>query len=473
MKKVQFSILCILILCLFCSACAKGPSEQSSTPVTSVAPEPADWMSLDTSRIPGQNYENVQLMEIRRSNESYLMIAHVPVTGIQSLDDTLAADARSRMDRFESDAGTLEEEKRFMLECAVTQSSSGLISIVFLQQDTLNLNAGNSAVISVANFDRASGQTIDPVSQLGLQSDVRDALADTIRKKIGADESNTLSGNEEWLVSALSGGSGWDVSITQHDGVALLLQQPDGKTLAVPVSQGEVEQARQSLIVTQTTPAATSSETSTPSISGKLVALTFDDGPNPNNTAHLLDILAEYNVKATFFLQGVNVKANPELVKREYQEGHELGNHTYNHPKLTELSFKEVDEQINKCNDLIEEACGFRPVLMRPPYGSTTYSLRDHLRDVLGMPCIKWSGDLRDSFTSNVDEIVNEALTTTKDGDILLLHDTHGYSVEAVPRIIKGLREQGFTFVTVTQIITRNGDPVKPGESYRYVRPAK
>lgn len=459
MKK-HLSVLLVLLmtLALLLPGCTKTPPEPPKV-VT-----PAAWMTMDRSWIPGQNYDGIQIMEIRRENESYLEIAHVPVTGIAALDETLANDARARMDAFEADSCTVEGDKLFMLECTVTRSDTGIMSILFSQQDTLNLAANGAEKVAVYNFDPTTAAAADPLARFALTDEEKTALVPTLTQAVANDPNNALTGLETWLTDALAaGGSGWNVSIAQYNGAALLVRTDTGSMMAVPISDAQVEAARESLKVPEP-----------PVIpeGGKLVALTFDDGPSSANTAHLLDYLKQYNVKATFFLQGKYVKNNPDLVAREYQEGHEIGNHTYDHPKLTDLSFDEVDDQVKKCNDAIEAACGFRPTLLRPPYGSTTYSLRDHMRDVLDMACIKWAGDLRDSFTSDINEIVNEALTTTKDGDILLLHDTHDYSVEAVPRIIEGLQAQGFTFVTVSQIITRNGDPIVAGESYRYVRPA-
>lgn len=468
MKKLRIPLLSLLlVLCLLPVSCTpKIPTEETTTAAPEIkTPEAADWMTIDTSWIPGQNYDGIQIMEIRRQSESNLEIAHVPVTGLQSLDDALAGDARARMDAFESKASVLTGDKLFMMECSVTQSDAGIISIILQQQDSSNLAAGGSVQVSVYNYDKATGSVVNPLSRLNLTGEEQEALGKILQKDASSASNGRLTGQEDWLTTALQAeGTAWDVSVAQGNGAALLLKEPGGSMVALSVTDSQADAARQSLIVPENTPAVYPAGT-------KLVALTYDDGPT-GNTEHLLDLLKQYDVKATFFLQGVNVKARPEVVAREYREGHEIGNHTYNHPKLTEISFSEVDSQVNQCNDLIENACGFRPTLLRPPYGATTYSLRDHMRDVLNMACVKWAGDLRDSFTKDINEIVNEALTTTKDGDILLLHDTHDYSVEATPKIIEGLRAQGFTFVTVSEIITRNGDPVVAGESYRYVRPA-
>lgn len=460
-RKLFCPLLVLLAFALMLSAC----SAPQQAPVAQAAPpEPADWMSLDMGWVPGQNYDGIQIMEIRRHDENRLEIAHVPVTGLQALDDELAAQARRRMDEFEAASAQSEPPMRFMLECAVTQSASGIISVIFSQQDSLRQGQGQAPLISLSSYDKATGQPASPLSGYQLTGEIQDALSSQLRAQAAAGAA--VSEDEPWLINALqSEGTAWDNAIAQADGAALVITAPSGQAVTAQVSAQQVDAARQSLA---TTPATTAPEGGKPAGDGKkLVALTFDDGPAKNTTADLLDILKQYDVKATFFVQGVNVDARPELVARAHQEGHEIGNHTYDHKNLTKISMDEVNEQINKTADAVERACGVRPTLLRPPYGATTYKLRDQLT----VPVIKWSVEPADSFTKDTAQIVKTVLNDTHDGDIVLLHDTHNYTVAAVPQIIEGLREKGFTFVTVTELLTRNGDTLKGGEAYRYCRP--
>ncbi len=462
MHAKKFRSLLILLSCvLLLSACS---SPQQAPVAQAAPPEPADWMTLDMSWVPDQNYDGIQIMEIRRQDENRLEIAHVPVTGLQALDDKLAAEARSRMDAFEADTAQSEPPMRFMLECAVTQNSNGMISVIFSQQDSLRQAQGQAPLISLSTYDKATGQPANPLSSYQLTGEIQDALSSKLRAEAAA--TGAANQDDDWLVTALqSEGSAWDSAIVQSDGVALVVTGPSGQALTAKVTPQQVEETKQQLAAPPTT---TAPEGEKPTTEGKkLVALTFDDGPAKNTTATLLDTLKQYGVKATFFVQGVNVDARPELVARAHQEGHEIGNHTYDHKDLTKISMDEVNQQINKTADAVERACGVRPSLLRPPYGATTYKLRDQLT----IPVVKWSVEPADSFTKDTSKIVSTVLNDTKDGDIILLHDTHDYSVAAVPQIIEGLREKGFTFVTVTELLTRNGDTLKGGEAYRYCRP--
>lgn len=187
------------------------------------------------------------------------------------------------------------------------------------------------------------------------------------------------------------------------------------------------------------------------------VALTFDDGPGPH-TARLLDLLAARKAPATFFLLGQNVARQPGLVRRMAAEGHEIGNHTWDHQQLTKLGRTGQREEVERAAAAIA-AAGATPTVFRPPYGS-----RNATTDaVAGAPVILWDVDTLDWKTRDTDATVAAALRDTRRGSIVLMHDIHAPTVAAVPRIIDGLRERGYTLVTVSQLL---GD-ARPGVVHR------
>ena len=141
-------------------------------------------------------------------------------------------------------------------------------------------------------------------------------------------------------------------------------------------------------------------------IEAKKVAITFDDGPNPLYTEKLLDGLKERNVKATFFLIGKEVKEYPDIVKRMYEEGHLIGNHTYEHVNLCEVDAKQVKWQVEQTNDLIYEVTGERPVYIRPPYGCWN----KQMGEATGMLEILWSVDPRDWECNDTDVLISRVL---------------------------------------------------------------
>lgn len=196
--------------------------------------------------------------------------------------------------------------------------------------------------------------------------------------------------------------------------------------------------------------------------SDKLIALTYDDGPHEEYTEQLLDGLKERGVKVTFFTIGHKADSHPELVQRAYDEGHEIGNHSWDHPYLTTLSLDEVKEQIDMTQDVLDEICGEgTQYLMRPPYGD----VNSEVASVVGMPVIKWSIDSSD-WATEYDYVYNFIMKTAKKGCIILCHDTVAHTVPATLDAIDDLLAQGYEFVTVTEMFRRYGVEPKDGEIY-------
>ena len=178
------------------------------------------------------------------------------------------------------------------------------------------------------------------------------------------------------------------------------------------------------------------------------VYLTFDDGPS-SNTGRILDILADYDVKATFFVVGRNIPGNEELIRRMDEEGHLIGNHTYDHVKISGLSGQEACEQIEKTNRLIRRLTGSDAEFVRPPFGEWNKEME---YSFVMIPVL-WDVDPKDWLTRNVSDIVRRVLEDTQSGDIILLHDYYDTSVEAALQIVDRLKEQDYEFVTVDELI--------------------
>ncbi|PWU10688.1 MAG: polysaccharide deacetylase family protein [Verrucomicrobia bacterium] len=188
-------------------------------------------------------------------------------------------------------------------------------------------------------------------------------------------------------------------------------------------------------------------------VSGPYIAMTFDDGPNPATTPKLLDLLKAKGIKATFFLVGKNVAAHPEIVKRIYAEGHEVANHSWSHPPLSKCSPEKFNHELSATNEAIQSASGFRPTLIRPPYGATNANLDRIINEKYGMKVILWSVDPMDWKYRNSQHVTNFILSHTKAGDIVLSHDIHPTTVAAMPAVFDGLLAKGFKFVTVSELI--------------------
>ncbi|MGX7419509.1 polysaccharide deacetylase family protein [Carnobacterium gallinarum] len=180
----------------------------------------------------------------------------------------------------------------------------------------------------------------------------------------------------------------------------------------------------------------------------KVIALTFDDGPNRMVTPRILDILKQNDVKATFFVLGNSVQLNPDILEREIKDGHEIGNHTFSHPVLTDISLEEAKQQVVSTNELIRSIADYQVKLLRPPYGT----IDDKLMAVYQMPIIEWSVDTEDWKSRNADAVYNEVLQNSKSGAIVLMHDIHPTTADALNSIIQSLKKQGYQFVTVSEL---------------------
>jgi len=193
----------------------------------------------------------------------------------------------------------------------------------------------------------------------------------------------------------------------------------------------------------------------------KLVALTFDDGPGPYTKA-IVNCLKKNNGRATFYVLGQRVESYPGALKAAYAGGNEIGNHTYSHPMLYDLSAKQIRWQINHTDSLVKDIIGVKPKTMRPPGGGVS----DRVRNNVGKPMILWSIDTRDWEHRNVQMTIDAVMNNVSDGDIVLMHDIHEPTKEAALKLIPKLRKKGYELVTISELAKYKGIKMKNGKSY-------
>lgn len=186
----------------------------------------------------------------------------------------------------------------------------------------------------------------------------------------------------------------------------------------------------------------------------KVLALTFDDGPDEEMTPKVLDVLATYGIKAAFFLVGCRVEANPKLVRRMVDEGHTVGNHTYSHSGFSPLkSCSAVEREISRCGEAIETAVGKRPRLFRPPFGVTNPPIARAVRR-LKLQSIGWSVRSLDTITSrNRRKICNFVLKNLHPGAVVLLHDGCEDSDVLLDLLIREVLSRGYSFVPLVELL--------------------
>lgn len=192
----------------------------------------------------------------------------------------------------------------------------------------------------------------------------------------------------------------------------------------------------------------------------KLIAFSFDDGPSRKNTEKILKALDKNNARATFFMLGQNAKYYPDLVKKVEESGNEIAGHSWNHPLLTKLGKKGVKKQMSQMNEAIASVTGSDVGLLRPPYGSINRTVKNTVKD----PLILWSIDTLDWKMLNADKTAAAILKQAKDGDIILMHDIHAPTAEAVKKVLPKLEKKGFQVCTVSELLEARNITLHPGD---------
>ncbi|WP_433251700.1 polysaccharide deacetylase family protein [Streptosporangium sp. CA-135522] len=194
----------------------------------------------------------------------------------------------------------------------------------------------------------------------------------------------------------------------------------------------------------------------------KCIALTFDDGPG-KYADKLLDTLKKYKAKATFFLEGQYVKSRPAFAKRMAVEGHDLGNHSYTHPHLRDVSDDKIREELIKTQDLVKQVTGKSPTMIRPPYGELDERVRTVATE-MGLPIVLWNGGSRDWATRNEKAIYDEVLKNTKRDGVILMHDWVEQTVKVMPKLLAALQKEGYHVVAVSSL--RGAKDLKAADIY-------
>lgn len=197
-----------------------------------------------------------------------------------------------------------------------------------------------------------------------------------------------------------------------------------------------------------------------------MVALTFDDGPNPEYTGRILKVLEDNYSHATFFVVGTNAEKYPEILQVIAMSGNEIGNHTYSHANLTDIDSEDVEEEIDKVNRAVKKATGEIATVIRPPYGAYNNEVLNQLQQ----PVVLWDLDTEDWDSRNAQTIVDNIISNIDDGDIILMHDIYESTAEAVELLVPRLKEMGYQVVSVSEMADYKGKELELHKAYGGVK---
>lgn len=200
-----------------------------------------------------------------------------------------------------------------------------------------------------------------------------------------------------------------------------------------------------------------------PPVRDKAVALTFDDGPSRENTGKILDVLKAHDAHATFFVLGNRARVDGDILRMELEAGCEIGSHSWDHPQLNKIQWSKVKSQIRRTDEIVKKLTdGYKINLLRPPYGAVSNTMRKKLKK----PMILWSLDTLDWKTRNAKKVFRKVKKEVKDGDIILMHDIHAETAEAIKEVVPWLQQQGYDILTVSELAARNEKKLSNGHAY-------
>ena len=201
--------------------------------------------------------------------------------------------------------------------------------------------------------------------------------------------------------------------------------------------------------------------------------MTFDDGPHGSQTPRLLKMLKERNLHATFFVCGKNVAEYPEIAKSIVADGHEIANHSWDHPQLNVMAEGGVREQLQKTHDVVKQTTGVTISLMRPPYGAFTKNQDAWSHATWGYKCIMWDVDSSDWQHRNPAKTESIIMSNTRSGSIVLCHDIHKTTIDAMASTLDGLIKKGFKFVTVSELLAMHKEVAVKAKPAKTLTPAE
>ncbi|CBG75788.1 putative secreted polysaccharide deacetylase [Streptomyces scabiei 87.22] len=464
----------LLLLGSLTAACAHGTSDPPATASDAARPgsSPAPARTVDPSKIKG-----LRIVGDSSENSSCPFATSYPdVPGAEAMTAAMKKDVEQRLAGFRSGACESDadgaESRDLNISHQFLVASGDVLGVRLTTQDHSSVGDGRSD--TVYWYDGRAGAYRTPLALVAEGS--RDAFTTALQDRLEGREGVNAGTLDDTFSDAASRAAVLnDMDFTADGGLRVTFDRgevgvPAAGRLSVvlpsktvtPWLSGFGERAqRQTMRPGRSLDLGASHEPApavpTHTASGdddtdcrkvKCIALTFDDGPAAPETANLLTHLARYRARVTFFTVGQNVAAHPDLVRAEARAGHEIGNHSWNHPDLTRLSPRQVASQLHRTSAAIKAATGRAPTLVRPPYGAINHTVKS----VTTLSPVLWDVDTEDWKYRDPARVARTVIDKAQPNDVVLLHDIHPTSVAAVPEILRTLSARGYHFVTVSHL---------------------
>ncbi|MER7406002.1 polysaccharide deacetylase family protein [Streptomyces sp. NPDC000070] len=461
----------LLLLGSLTSACAHGTSEPPVTAADGARPgaSPSPARTVDPSKIKG-----LEIVSDSSENGSCPFATSYPdVPGAEAMTAAMKKDVERQLATFRSGACAGSADGRDLnISHEFLVASGDVLGVRLTTQDHSSASSGRST--RTYWYDGKAGAYRTPPGLVAGGS--RDALIAALKDRLKGREGVNPAALDDTFSDPVSGASVLD-DMDFTAGGALRVTFDRGEvgvpaagayTVVLPEEtvtpwlsgfgkRAQRQTMRPSRSLDLGAPHVPAPAVPTHTASGdddtdckkvKCIALTFDDGPAVPETSTLLTHLARYKARVTFFTVGQSVAAHPDLVRAEAKAGHEIGNHSWNHPDLTRLTPQQIASQLNRTSAAIKAATGRTPTLFRPPYGA----INNTVRTATTLSPVLWDVDTEDWKYRDPAKVARTVITKAQPNDVVLLHDIHATSVAAVPEILRTLTARGYHFVTVSHL---------------------
>ena len=450
-----YTWLCLIITSLLICSLWYGQQSQKSSHTTHIPPSTTHTYTLSS-------HSAIRSRIIRNQSASHQMIAAYPQTGIVNIDKTVATIIDSNTPSQQAHSNDIAARSNTITYRIIHQDDTTISLAVFIRTTVPHALPTNT--VHYWTFDKMSGQPITSSALVDTSIAGINEIVIALRKQV---QQRYPHAEPVKVAGVITPESITNFLVHDRKTIGFLF---DKRSLGIGVDgiislKLPIKQLRH-FVQNPTTkklfdipPSALSS--STDCVRHRCIALTFDDGPGPY-TQTLLEHLDRYHAKATFFVVGRNVAPYSIALQQAVQRKHQIGNHTWNHPLLPKRDEAVIRQEIESTNNTVAAATGVTPTMVRPPYGGMNDKVRAQLQQ-LTMPAIMWSIDTRDWADHDAAIVCSRAVANATPGAIILMHDIHKTSVDAVPCILDALQKQGYRFVTVKNLF---GHPLSAGESY-------